>query len=594
MNSLVPKLLLFLAVNSALLNAQTVPDSLHVETPGSLSTLVTETDKLYITDLEITGSINGDDFLTIREMLYLANLNLKEATIVAGGNTFTLDNSLYYGQLSGLPNLETVVLPDNLILIGQSSFYDCAWLKEVVIGNQVTEIAMGAFADCKALTTLELPMSLKTIGNKGAYTSLNGTFEGCTKLTTLTIPRSVTSVDVRCFKGCTKLQTVVLPDMLTSIPSEFFSGCTALTSITLPSRTTTIGFSAFNYCASLETIDLPDAVEGIDGMAFASCSKLTTVSGGEGLLSITDRAFWLCSSLNNISFNAGLLSIGESAFEGCVALPHIILPNSVAMISESAFKGCTALETVIIEDDGVYNAPDGTSGGDTRAAQVPVPGQLTRLPTSLFEGCTNLRSVMLPASIGSIGMLAFKDCVSLQGIDLPEALETIDIYAFSGCSALESIVFPEKVRSIGQGAFGGCSALRSVRCLSATPPTLGGYVNEVSFAFWGVDYEKCWLHIPVGTTDTYRAHHAWSKFIHTSESLVDELDMPSTGLFTTVSRAGEVWIRGGEPGAVVRVYDSRGALVRQLIADGAESRLDRLAPGVYIVTCGREKSKLIL
>src|SRR5690606_13010254 len=106
MNSLVPKLLLFLAVNSALLNAQTVPDSLHVETPGSLSTLVTETDKLYITDLEITGSINGDDFLTIREMLYLANLNLKEATIVAGGSTFTLDNSLYYGQLSGLQNLE--------------------------------------------------------------------------------------------------------------------------------------------------------------------------------------------------------------------------------------------------------------------------------------------------------------------------------------------------------------------------------------------------------------------------------------------------------------------------------------------------------
>ena len=75
--------------------AQTPPVTIHVETAGTLPTLIAENQKYEITDLTLTGNLNGTDIRLIREMTgtggKLAILNLEEANIVAGGDSYYED-----------------------------------------------------------------------------------------------------------------------------------------------------------------------------------------------------------------------------------------------------------------------------------------------------------------------------------------------------------------------------------------------------------------------------------------------------------------------------------------------------------------------
>ena len=81
---------------AAMAQAQT---TVNVETPGTLSSKVSAEEKYSITDLTITGSLNGTDVKFLREMAgqdednnktdgKLAKLDLSGASIVAGGDAY--------------------------------------------------------------------------------------------------------------------------------------------------------------------------------------------------------------------------------------------------------------------------------------------------------------------------------------------------------------------------------------------------------------------------------------------------------------------------------------------------------------------------
>ena len=80
-----------------------------------------------------------------------------------------------------------------------------------VEGNIYTvfAIADGAFKDCTAITSLTLPLTLRTIGNNA--------FEGCTSLTSIRIPGNVTRIGAAAFKGCAAITTVVFDGRPTEI-----------------------------------------------------------------------------------------------------------------------------------------------------------------------------------------------------------------------------------------------------------------------------------------------------------------------------------------------------------------------------------------
>ena len=203
-----------------LLAADVPPITLHVGTAGTLSTLISTNEKYEITDLTLTGNLNGTDIRFIREMAgrdidrkatigKLTKLNLVEANIVAGGDYYYRAGSIYnysFNKCIGdmffyeCANLTSVIMPNSVTSIGNNAFSGCTGLTSVTIGNNVTSIGQGAFGNCIKLTSITIPNSVKSIEND--------VFGTCSGLTSVIIGSEVTSIGRLAFTKCTKLMEI--------------------------------------------------------------------------------------------------------------------------------------------------------------------------------------------------------------------------------------------------------------------------------------------------------------------------------------------------------------------------------------------------
>ena len=163
--------------------------------------------------------------------------------------------------------------------------------------------------------------------NCNFVTLADNLFNGCTSLTTINLPDSVKSIGNTAFQSCSSLTTINLPSSLKSIGDNAFNGCTLLTTINLPDGVTSIGISAFNGCSSLTTINLPDGVTSIGNDVFYNCSSLVTINLPDSVTSIGNTTFFRCTSLTTINLPSSLKSIGN-AFSTCPSLKYVILDDN--------------------------------------------------------------------------------------------------------------------------------------------------------------------------------------------------------------------------------------------------------------------------
>ena len=242
------------------LKGQAQQITLHVERAGTLHGMINASRLPYITDLKLTGELNGTDISFIRTLVKknLRFLDLSEARIVEGG-------AIYYSNYRTSNDI-----------IGSYMFYNpdyspispCA-ISKINLPNSVTGIEEGAFKSCTRLTDINIPNSVTSIGPE--------TFKSCTSLTDINIPNSVTSIGERAFSGCTSLTDINIPNSVTSIEWATFENCTGLTSINIPGSVTTIGSNAFYDCTSLTDINIPNSVTSIGEQAFYNCDNLKSV-----------------------------------------------------------------------------------------------------------------------------------------------------------------------------------------------------------------------------------------------------------------------------------------------------------------------------
>lgn len=88
----------FMILLLAHLKGQAQQITLHVEPAGTLPRMIDKSRFPYITDLKLTGELNGTDIKHIREMILskLKVLDLSEARIVSGGEPYVQYYGLYY------------------------------------------------------------------------------------------------------------------------------------------------------------------------------------------------------------------------------------------------------------------------------------------------------------------------------------------------------------------------------------------------------------------------------------------------------------------------------------------------------------------
>lgn len=162
----------------------------------------------------------------------------------------------------------------------QTPFTSSDAMFEVSIAKGVTEIKDDAFNGMASLSEIEIPNSVRKIGNRAfAWTSLQS----------ISIGANVISIGDESFIGCDLLEEVGFGSRLGSIGEKAFFGCDSLAEVKLPDSVYYIGDMAFAYCSSLEKVDLGTRVSNIPSKAFHCSDRLSSITAPScmGSMSVT-------------------------------------------------------------------------------------------------------------------------------------------------------------------------------------------------------------------------------------------------------------------------------------------------------------------
>ena len=256
------------------------------------------------------------------------------------------DSELSYVEATAITTLGTKFKGNTLI----ESF------EELKYFTHLTSIDDDTFNACTALTSIQIPASVETIGLRA--------FNICSSLANITFEKGSILRDI---KGGSKMAS----DYMSIDYYGAFSDCSALTAIEIPASVESIGVAAFSLCKRLASV------------TFEHSSKLKSIGGG-----------W--------SSPYGGFSYG--AFLYCSSLTSIKIPASVETIGASAFKGCIKLTTVTFEKESRLTTIEGYYDYGYKAAH------------GTFTNCFALTTIELPASIKTIETYSFSGCGKLANI----------------------------------------------------------------------------------------------------------------------------------------------------------------------------------
>ena len=209
----------------------------------------------------------------------------------------------------------TYKIPNNVISIGEQTFWECTSLNRISIPNGVISIGDYAFSGCSNLNNISIPQSVTFIGVWA--------LQSCTSLSSISLSNNVTTIELGTFGGCTSLGNINIPNGVISIGEQAFFGCASLNSIGIPNSVTSIGDNAFDNCTSLSSINIPDSVISIGSGAFADCPSLNTIRLSNRITAIKRYTFIACTNLNSINIPNSVTSIGQYTFDKCISLTDV-------------------------------------------------------------------------------------------------------------------------------------------------------------------------------------------------------------------------------------------------------------------------------
>ena len=167
-----------------------------------------------------------------------------ETDLTQDGITYTLDDATTSAAVTSASGLTTadVVIPATVMHNGTS--------------YAVTSIARDVFAAKTVLTSVSLPISLKSIGKYA-------------------------------FWRCSNLETVELPEALDSIGDYAFQQCSSLQTVIIPASVTFIGQAAFHLTAMTDVYMLPTTPPECNGV-----STFTDASQNTATIHLPNESFY--------------------------------------------------------------------------------------------------------------------------------------------------------------------------------------------------------------------------------------------------------------------------------------------------------------
>ena len=339
---------------------------------------------------------------------------------------------------AGKKGLKKIVIPEGVILNGDSIFYGCSSLEEAVLPSDLKELPDFTFYNT-GLKSITLPDGLEIIEKKAFYHS---------GLTEIVIPDSVTTIGQLAFGNCENLLSITLGKGLQNIEENAFKNCVVLFEVYNLSALEITPGSADNGGVGYYAKDIYDTLSAASKIERASDGYVFYNDDGEHSLIAYDAdkkevvlpeeykgksyaiasAFYYKTTLEKVVIPNSITSLPANVFYSCLNLKEVVLPDSLTVIPDGAFDGCRALTTITLGE------------GITEIGKEAFA----------YSGVEELR---FGDGLKSIGYRAFDGCNDLIYIELGAGLESIGMEAFRSCNSLQSIIIPASVRFIGAKAF---------------------------------------------------------------------------------------------------------------------------------------------
>lgn len=449
-------------------------------------------------DLVFPSEVDGHPVTSIFSAPYASNVrtvHIPEGVTVLG-----------YGALSECRDLETVVLPSTLRVIGQWAL-GCSDVRNINLPENLIIIDDEAFDCCENIISVTYPSSLCYLG-EGAFNN-HGDFPSLYSVAYSDAIRASRFADLVLDKDrintCGDYVYEINDDGSVTIVLCTASGDVAVPETLDGHRVTAIGKGAFVLAIDMETLVLPQTVTSIGKEAFRRCDRLTSVVLPEKLTEIGEATFAHCTSLADITLPQSVTVIQDFAFYDCPSLPQLQFPDSLERIERYAFYNC-------YEDDEIFSVPDQTEIGEeafsaykegyvepyenwtwydeetdceaeeaawnTDAAPENFQYELNTDGTITIAKYTGESSnVRIPEMIDgrevtTIGNHAFAS-FWFEQLTFPDTVTVIGDGAFSGCVFDEPLVLPKNLTTIGTASF--CNISTDSVTFPDTPVSIGDY-----------------------------------------------------------------------------------------------------------------------
>jgi hypothetical protein len=262
-----------------------------------------------------------------------------------------------YAAVKNCPALDTITVdPDNPylsdggccnVIYNKADNAVCFGIKTSVIPDGTFRINTKAFKDCKELTHIDFPSSLRQIYSYA--------FAG-TGLTELVFPEGVTGIADGAFSGC-RIKKLVLPESLTNLHLSVFDA-SALKELIIPKNVEQLEGSFDNF-HNIEKLSVDagnkyfDSRNNCNAVIRKSDSALVMTCGNtvipDGVKVIGSTAYRYDSVIENIVIPHGVKSIENKAFWGCKKLKYIVVPDTVDFIYDYALDNAESLTDIYYE-----------------------------------------------------------------------------------------------------------------------------------------------------------------------------------------------------------------------------------------------------